>query len=169
MRWFTAVWRHRAATRARWTYRSKESVITFSAWPRCVLISFSQHHLFALIHTCQEADKPEKGQKGEIKARRKHVIVGCSRADWLMLLSSRARLRGRPGPARSAALGFMSAENVSMLCAKETKCGILKKKTLFSVIKFNFPLFLTYTILVGLIMPECLNQRSFFIELKKRK
>lgn len=60
-------------------------------------------------------------------------------------------------------------ENVSMLCAIETKCGILKKKTLFSVIKFHSPLFLTYTILVGLITAESLNQRNAFIEIKKEK
>ena len=76
---------------------------------------FSQNHLLVLFHTCQEADKTE--DKGKIKARRNNVNVGRPLAVRVMLLSSKAHLRGHPGLIHSAPLPFMSTENVSMVRA----------------------------------------------------
>lgn len=101
----------------------QKEVSSLSSWLRHI----SQHHLFALIHTCQEVDKTEK-DKGEIKVKRKNVNVGCSLAVGVMLLSSKAYLRGHPGLIHSAPLAFMSTKKClhGVRCipsAKETKCN----------------------------------------------
>lgn len=142
MRWFTAVWRHRVATHARWTYRSKESVITFSAWLRCVLISFSQHHLFALIHTCQEADKPRKGTKGRDKSEEKTCdrwMLPC----WLTHAFVFQSTSPRTSRSRSLSCTLLCPLKMSPCCVqKKPNVVFWKKRHCFQWLSFTFLCFL---------------------------
>ena len=113
------------------TAQKKVSSLFQLGWGASSFLSHSIIYLHSFTPAKKQINQ-ERGQKGEIKARRIHVIVGCSRADWLMLLSSRARLRGRPGPARSAALFYVRLKCLHVVCKRNQMWYSEKKDIVFS-------------------------------------
>lgn len=98
---------------------------------RCMSSFFSQHHLFALVHTCQEEDKTE--DKGKIKVKREKcecwMLSHSSSHAFVFQITSQRTSRFHSLSSTGFYVHWKCLKCHCVCCiprAKETKCGFLK-------------------------------------------